>query len=126
MYDSNALANFGVETGWVDAAIAEGAGLVNTFADIAAGGPQKRERAAKYARDAARAQTEAAALALEAAKVNAQAMQTAATSASSAPPPSSGGFIDRAIAVLKQPTPLFGLPVGVVVGGAAVAFWALR
>lgn len=110
----DALSLLGIETGafGIDDAIAGGASVVNTFADIAAGGPQKRERAAKYGRDAAIAAKDAALAQLEAAKL-----------AASAPMPSGGGA-GGILATLQAPSPL-GVPWWIVGVGVGIAAWAV-
>ena len=116
----DALSLLGIETGafGLDDAIAGGASVVNTFADIAAGGPQKRERAAKYGRDAAIAAKDAALAQLEAAKL-----------AASAPMPSGGGAMSIGggggiLATLQAPSPL-GVPWWIVGVGVGIAAWAV-
>lgn len=93
-------------------------GLGGSIVDIAAGGPQKRERAAKAERAAAEANREAAALQLQAAQAQAAAAASAASAASMSRP-----------SVLSAPS-LFGLPLwAVILGGLAVVgggYWLLR
>lgn len=120
--DEWALHALGVETGYVDVAIAEGSKLVGQLSDIAAGGPQKRVREARANRDAAIAARDAALAELETARVLAGAgggggvMQQA----------SAGGF-GGLLGKLGEPSPIGGLPWGLVVGvGVVAAWWALR
>lgn len=110
MLYGTALEVMGIETGAsVDFDVTGLGGVtdvVNTFADIAAGGPQKRERAAKYARDAAIAEKEAALAMVEAARI-----------AQSTPARAPG-----LMATLAAPSPVFGLSWGTVVAvGAGLA-----
>lgn len=122
--DEWALHALGVETGYVDVAIAEGSKLVGLLSDIAAGGPQKRQREARANRDAAIAARDAALAELETARVLAGAgggggvMQASAGGFGGL-----GGLVDK----LGQPSPIGGLPWGLVVGvGVVAAWWALR
>ena len=105
---SGAIVGAQRETGWIDAAIQAGSGLV----DIFAGGPQKRERTAremtKQAEIAAQAQAAQAAADLEIAK-----LQYATQAAAGA---STGG-------ILAHRT--FGVPTVALVGVAAVAAFLL-
>ena len=111
----DALDMLGIETGafGVDDAIAAGSQFAGTVADIAAGGPQKRERTARANRDAAIAARDAALAQLEAAKL-----------AASAPAPSYGGGGAGVLATLQAPSPL-GIPWWMVGVGGAVVIWAV-
>lgn len=118
--DDWALHALGVETGYVDVAIAEGSKLVGQLSDIAAGGPQKRVREARANRDAAIAARDAAMAELEAARIMASGGGGGVMQASA------GGF-GGLVGKLGEPSPIGGLPWGVVVGVGVVAlWWALR
>ncbi len=108
------------ETGGWDP-ISAVADAVGGLADIAAGGPQKRERAARAERDAALAQQKAEEARLEIARLAAQApAPTVATTAQAATGPSLGGLVDW----LKKPG-IAGVPNGVTVAVVAAACFAL-
>ena len=99
-----------VETGW-DPLKAAG-----TIVDVVAGGPQKRERAAKAERDAAIAQQKAEEARLEIARLSTAGAPGAAASTG----PSLGGLVDW----LKKPG-VGGVPNGVTVAVVAAAGFAL-
>lgn len=118
------LIAIGVETGAADPyteAVKEGLKYAGQITDVFAGGPQKRERAARYERDAAQAMRDAALAELEAAKL-AASVPVSGGGGVLAASVGGGGLLDK----LRAPSPL-GVPWwAVVAGGAVVVWWAVR
>lgn len=112
-----ALEALGIETGAsLDLDIGGGAAdAVGTIVDWAAGGYQKRERMSRNELAAAEAVRDAALAQVEAARINAGALQTARPA----------GLLGK----LSEPSPFFGqswaVVGGVAVGAAVVAYLVL-
>ena len=113
----------GVEVGFIGDAL----GLVGGIADIASGGPQKRERAAKALRDAEIAKAEAAAAAERTAALQLQAAQAQAAQAAqaqaaqAAQSSGSGGFLTKK----AGPLPVWGWALAAV-GVGGLAYWLMK
>jgi hypothetical protein len=99
-------------------------GFLDTVVDFAAGGPQKRRRERAATKEAAQAREQIAKLEAERQGIIAQAHGT--TTAMAPTPAAPPSFLQRAVAIARQPTPIFGLPVWGVALGAVLAWKVLR
>lgn len=106
----------GLEVGF----IGDIANLVGGTVDVIAGGPQKRERAAKALRDAEIAKAEAAAAAERTAALQLQAAQAQAAQAAQGSG-SGGGFLAKK----AGPLPVWGWALAAV-GVGGLAYWLLK